>query len=162
MLCNYNKIYMFTRQKTRKVMVGNVQIGHQNNVVIQSMTNTKTSDISKTLKQISALHTAGCELVRVSVLDQNDVKALKIITKKAPCPIVADIHYSDKFAIESIKAGVAKIRINPGNIPLSRLKEVVAAAKKCKTAIRIGVNAGSFNIKTMTEEAVKYIKQFES
>ncbi|MDR0825861.1 MAG: flavodoxin-dependent (E)-4-hydroxy-3-methylbut-2-enyl-diphosphate synthase, partial [Mycoplasmataceae bacterium] len=126
---------MFTRQKTHKVMVGKVQIGHQNKVVIQSMTNTKTSDVTKTLKQITALHAAGCQLVRATVLDEADVIALKTIVKKAPCPIIADIHYSDKFAIEAIKAGVAKIRINPGNIALNRLKIVVTAAKKYHAAI---------------------------
>ncbi|GHU48408.1 hypothetical protein FACS1894218_5220 [Bacilli bacterium] len=153
---------MFTRQKTHKVMVGNIQIGHQNKVVIQSMTNTKTSDINKTLKQITALHAAGCQLVRVAVLDKDDVKALKTIVKKAPCPVVADIHYNDQFAIESIKAGVAKIRINPGNISLSRLKDVVTVAKKYHAAIRIGINGGSFHVHSMISEAIKYIKQFES
>jgi (E)-4-hydroxy-3-methylbut-2-enyl-diphosphate synthase len=125
-------------------MVGHVQIGHSNHVVIQSMTNTKTANIAATLKQINALVKQGCELVRLAILDQQDLNALSTITKKVVCPIIADIHYNYQFAIGAILAGVKKIRINPGNISNKmQLKQIVETAKKYKTAIRIGFNTGS-------------------
>jgi (E)-4-hydroxy-3-methylbut-2-enyl-diphosphate synthase len=159
---------MLKRQQTIKVMVGDVQIGHQNKVVIQSMTNTKTANVSNIVKQIKQLVNNGCELVRVAVLDNEDAIALKQIVKLSPCPIVADIHYNYRFAIQAIKSGVSKIRINPGNIALNNLKEVVLIAKKYNVAIRIGVNQGSKlnkqkpnSLQGMLNQAIKYIKQFE-
>jgi (E)-4-hydroxy-3-methylbut-2-enyl-diphosphate synthase len=159
---------MFTRENTIKVMVAKVQIGHQNKVVIQSMTNTKTANIVATISQIKALVKNGCELVRVAVLDDADANALGKIVHLASCPIIADIHYNYKFAIQAIKSGVAKIRINPSNIELKQLKEVVLLAKKYNVTIRIGVNQGSkWNNKPfksshqMVQCAVKYINQFE-
>jgi (E)-4-hydroxy-3-methylbut-2-enyl-diphosphate synthase len=135
---------MFKRTQTNKVVVGDVRIGHSNHVVIQSMTNTKTSDVASTLNQIKVLVDLGCALVRVAVLDQDDLNALTTIVKKAPCPIIADIHYNYEFAIKAILAGVKKIRINPGNIAnKQQLKRIVDTAKKHKVAIRIGFNTGS-------------------
>lgn len=107
---------MFKREKTKKIYVGNVCIGGQNKVVIQSMTNTKTKDVNSTVKQILKLETAGCEIIRVACLDLEDAKAIKEIKKKIKIPIVADIHFDYKIALEAAKAGVDKIRINPGNI----------------------------------------------
>ena len=104
------------RTKTRKIMVGNVQIGGQNKVVIQSMCNTKTKDVDATVKQILDLEKAGCEIIRVACLDMEDAKAIKEIKKQIHIPIVADIHFDYKIALEAIKAGVDKVRINPGNI----------------------------------------------
>jgi (E)-4-hydroxy-3-methylbut-2-enyl-diphosphate synthase len=157
------------RKNTIKVLVGNVQIGHQNRVVIQSMTNTKTSDISATVNQIKALVKNGAELVRVAVLDNADANALKQIVKLSSCPIIADIHYNNHFAITAIESGVGKIRINPANIKLDSLKEIVEYAKKHKTAIRIGINQGSRlnnhgykNIKDMVNCALSFIRKFES
>ncbi len=132
------------RTETRPVMVGNVQIGGQNKIVIQSMCNTKTKDVSSTVRQIQQLEKAGCEIIRVACLDIEDAKAIKKIKQKINIPIVADIHFDYRIALEAIKAGVDKIRINPGNIGSEeRVKAVVNACKEHQIPIRIGVNAGS-------------------
>ncbi len=132
------------RENTRKIMVGNVQIGGQNKVVIQSMCNTKTKDIEKTVKQILELEKAGCEVIRVACLDIEDAKAIKEIKKQIHIPIVADIHFDYKIALEAIESGVDKVRINPGNIGNEeRVKQVVDKCKEKKIPIRIGVNGGS-------------------
>ena len=132
------------RTKTRKIMVGNVQIGGQNKVVIQSMTNTKTCDVDATVKQILELESVGCEIVRVACPTIEDAKAIKEIKKQIHIPIVADIHFDYKIALEAIKADVDKIRINPGNIGSDdKVKAVVDACKEKNIPIRIGVNAGS-------------------
>jgi (E)-4-hydroxy-3-methylbut-2-enyl-diphosphate synthase len=135
---------MFTRTKTKLIQIGSVRIGHANRVVIQSMTNTKTSDIKSTVDQINKLVDQGCELVRVAILDQSDLQALPTIIKKSICPIIADIHYNTEFAIGAILAGASKIRINPGNISnLNDLKKIVITAKEHDAAIRLGFNSGS-------------------
>ena len=132
------------RRDTRKVMVGNVQIGGQNKVVIQSMCNTKTKDIDATVKQILDLEKVGCEIIRVACLDMEDAKAIKSIKEKIHIPIVADIHFDYKIALEAIKSGVDKVRINPGNIGSEeKVKAVVDKCKENHIPIRIGVNAGS-------------------
>lgn len=132
------------RVNTRKVMVGNVAIGGQNKVVIQSMCNTKTKDVKATVEQILALEKAGCEIIRVACLDIEDAKAICEIKKQIHIPIVADIHFDYRIALEAIHSGVDKVRINPGNIGSSeRVKMVVDACKEKKIPIRIGVNAGS-------------------
>lgn len=132
------------RTKTRKVIVGNVQIGGENKVSIQSMCNTKTKDVEKTVKQILELEKAGCEIIRVACLDIEDAKAIKQIKEKIHIPIVADIHFDYKIALEAINSGVDKVRINPGNIGSEeKVKLVVEACKNKKIPIRIGVNAGS-------------------
>ena len=114
------------RKETRKVMVGNVQIGGQNKVIIQSMCNTKTKDVKSTVEQILKLEKAGCEIIRVACLDIEDAKAIKEIKKQIHIPIVADIHFDYRIALEAIKAGVDKVRINPGNIGSEeRVKMVV-------------------------------------
>ena len=135
---------MSKRTETRKIMVKNLQIGGQNKVVIQSMTNTKTKDVLSTTKQILELENAGCEMVRVACLDLEDAKAIKEIKKNIHIPIVADIHFDYRIALEAIESGVDKIRINPGNIGQEdRVKKVVEACKTHKIPIRIGVNGGS-------------------
>lgn len=132
------------RENTRKIMVGNVQIGGQNKVVIQSMCNTKTKDIQATVAQILNLEKAGCEIIRVACLDIEDAKAIKEIKKQIHIPIVADIHYDYKIALEAIERGVDKVRINPGNIGSSeKVKAVVDKCKEKNIPIRIGVNGGS-------------------
>ena len=132
------------RENTRKIMVGNVQIGGQNKVVIQSMCNTKTKDINTTVKQILNLEKAGCEIIRVACLDIEDAKAIKEIKKQIHIPIVADIHFDYRIALEAIDAGVDKVRINPGNIGSEeRVKMVVDKCKEKNIPIRIGVNGGS-------------------
>ncbi len=132
------------RKETRKVMVGNVQIGGQDKVVIQSMCNTKTKDVESTVNQILELEKAGCEIIRVACLDIEDAKAIKEIKKQINIPIVADIHFDYRIALEAIESGVDKVRINPGNIGSEeRVKMVVDKCKEHKIPIRIGVNAGS-------------------
>ena len=132
------------REKTRKLMVGNVQIGGQNRVVIQSMCNTKTKDIDTTVEQILKLEKAGCEIIRVACLDLEDAKAIKKIKEKIHIPIVADIHFDYRIALEAINSGVDKVRINPGNIgDETRVKAVVDVCKEKHIPIRIGVNGGS-------------------
>ena len=132
------------RTKTRKVMVGNVQIGGQNKVIIQSMCNTKTKNVKETVKQILELEKAGCEIIRVACLDIQDARAIKQIKEQIHIPIVADIHFDYKIALEAIEAGVDKIRINPGNIgDEEKVKKVVEACKSKNIPIRIGVNGGS-------------------
>ena len=135
---------MYKRSETKPIFVGNVQIGGQNKVIIQSMCNTKTKDVEKTVNQILKLEKVGCELVRVACLDVEDAKAIKKIKKQIHIPIVADIHFDYKIALTAIETGVDKIRINPGNIgDEEKTRIVVEACKKNKIPIRIGVNAGS-------------------
>ncbi len=127
-------------------MVGKIPIGAGSPVAIQSMTNTKTRDVEATTAQIEALVEAGCELVRVSVPDDASVEALPALIKSATVPLIADIHFRADLAIKSIEAGVAKIRINPGNIGArEKVAAVVLAAKKAGVPIRIGVNSGSLS-----------------
>ena len=135
---------MYDRLNTRPFFVRDVQIGGQNKVVIQSMCNTKTKDVEATVKQILELEKVGCEIIRVACLDIEDAKAIKEIKKYIHIPIVADIHFDYKIALEAIESGVDKIRINPGNIgDEEKTKAVVEACKKNKIPIRIGVNGGS-------------------
>ena len=162
------------RTNTRKIKVGKVEIGGQNKVVIQSMCNTKTKDIENTVKQILELEKAGCEIIRVACLDIEDAKAIKYIKKQINIPIVADIHFDYKIALEAINSGVDKVRINPGNIGSNdRIKKVVDACKEKHIPIRIGVNSGSIekNIlekygkptaKAMVESARKHIEILEN
>lgn len=129
---------------TRQIKVGNVLIGGGAPVSIQSMTNTKTSDIEKTAAQINGLASAGCHIVRCAVPDMESARAISEIKKKINIPLVADIHFDYKLAIEAIKNGADKIRINPGNIgEASYVREIAAEAKKAGIPIRIGVNGGS-------------------
>ena len=135
---------MYTRTETRPINVGGIQIGGQNKVVIQSMCNTKTKDVNSTVEQILKLEKAGCEIIRVACLDLEDAKAIKEIKEKIHIPIVADIHFDYKIALQAIESGAQKIRINPGNIgDEEKTKAVVEACKKNGIPIRIGVNAGS-------------------
>ena len=132
------------RKKTNEIKVGGVLIGNNNPITVQSMTNTLTSDSKSTLNQIEAIAKEGADLVRVSVPDESSSLALKEITKHSPIPIVADIHYHYKRALESADNGAKCLRINPGNIgDKKKIQEVVNAAKANSCAIRIGVNAGS-------------------
>lgn len=135
---------MIKRIDTRKIMVGDVQIGGKDQVIIQSMTNTKTKDVNSTVKQILDLENAGCQIIRVACLDIEDAKAIKQIKQQIHIPIVADIHFDYRIALQAIESGVDKIRINPGNIGNEeRIKKVVDACKEHKIPIRIGVNGGS-------------------
>ena len=132
------------RRKSRRINVGNVPIGGDAPIAVQTMTNTLTTDIKSTIRQVVAASEAGADLVRVSVPDIESSKALKEIVKQSPVPIVADIHFHYKRGIEAAEAGAACLRINPGNIGSEeRVKEVIQAAKDNNCSMRIGVNAGS-------------------
>ena len=132
------------RRKTREIKVGKVKIGGDNPISVQSMTNTLTTDIKATIKQINEIQNEGADIVRVSCPDQLSSKALKEIIKHIDVPIVADIHFHYKRAIEAAESGASCLRINPGNIGnVKRIKEVVKAARDNECSIRIGVNAGS-------------------
>ncbi|GAB6183937.1 flavodoxin-dependent (E)-4-hydroxy-3-methylbut-2-enyl-diphosphate synthase [Thermodesulfovibrio hydrogeniphilus] len=132
------------RKPTKRIYIGNVAIGGGAPVVVQSMTKTDTRDVEKTVRQIKQLEKAGCEIVRLAVPDMDAAKALGNIKKRVKIPIVADIHFNYKLALEAIKQGVDALRINPGNIgSKDKVKEVVNAAKERRLTIRIGVNAGS-------------------
>lgn len=135
----------------KAVFVKNIQIGGGAPVTVQSMTNTHTTDISATVAQIVRLEKCGADIVRISTPDIESVNALKTIVKEVSVPIVADIHYDYKLAIAAIEAGAHKIRINPGNMPISGLKDLAAVASERKIPIRVGVNRGSLkNEKTVT------------
>ncbi len=132
------------RRKSRKIRVGSVEVGGDAPITVQSMTNTLTSDANATIRQIKALEAAGADIVRVSCPDEESTAALKAIVRASTVPIVADIHFHYKRAIEAAKAGAACLRINPGNIgSAARVREVVQAAKDHGCSMRIGVNAGS-------------------
>jgi len=132
------------RRKSRQIMVGNVPVGGDAPIAVQTMTNTLTTDVAATIKQVQAAAEAGADLVRISVPDEASSKALKEIVAESPVPIIADIHFHYKRGIEAAEAGAACLRINPGNIGNeSRIAEVIKAAKDHNCSIRIGVNAGS-------------------
>lgn len=139
------------RKKTRVVKVGNLAIGGDNPVVVQSMTNTDTRDIDATVKQIEQLEKAGCELVRVAVVDKEAASAIKKIKDRINIPLIADIHFDYRLALESIAAGVDGLRINPGNIGEEwKVQEVVKSCRERQIPIRIGVNAGSLDKKLLS------------
>ena len=132
------------RRKTKVITVGNVNVGGDNPISVQSMTNTPTTDIKATIKQINEIHNEGADIVRVSCPDESSSKALKEISKHVDIPIVADIHFHYKRAIEAAENGASCLRINPGNIgSKDKIKDVVKAAKDNNCSIRVGVNAGS-------------------
>ena len=132
------------RRKCRQIMVGNVPVGGDAPIAVQSMTNTLTSDAQATIRQVNEIAEAGADIVRVSCPDVDSTKALKEICKNVPVPIVADIHFHYKRGIEAAEAGAACLRINPGNIGSEdRVREVIKAAKDHGCSMRIGVNGGS-------------------
>lgn len=161
------------REETKSVQVGNLTIGGNNHVVIQSMCNTKTKNVEATIKQINALEQAGCELVRVAVFDKEDAYAIKEIKKGIHIPLVADIHFDYRLALIAIESGIDKVRINPGNIgSIEKVKAVVDACKEKHIPIRIGVNGGSLEKEIlekygeptpegMVESAMKHVKILE-
>ncbi|MCL2570996.1 MAG: flavodoxin-dependent (E)-4-hydroxy-3-methylbut-2-enyl-diphosphate synthase [Defluviitaleaceae bacterium] len=143
---------MVTRQKTRVVHIGGVPIGGGHPIVIQSMTNTDTRNVAATVAQIHALQEAGCEIARVAVPDMEAAAALKEIKRQITIPLVADIHFDYRLALESVAGGVDKLRINPGNIGDGlRLQKVAEAAKTAEIPIRVGVNGGSLEKEIMTK-----------
>ncbi len=135
------------RRKTRKIKVGDLYVGGDAPVSVQSMTTTKTEDINSTLQQIAELTASGCDIVRVACPTQDDADALPAIAKKSNIPVIADIHFQPKYVFAAIEAGCAAVRVNPGNIKRfdDQIKEIAQAAKDHGTSIRIGVNAGSLD-----------------
>ncbi|HBP00956.1 MAG TPA: 4-hydroxy-3-methylbut-2-en-1-yl diphosphate synthase, partial [Candidatus Moranbacteria bacterium] len=165
---------MIKRRKTKKIKVGNIYVGGNAPVVVQSMCNTDTRDVKATVRQIRILQQAGCEIVRLAILDMEAAKAIGKIKKQVSIPLVADIHFSAEYAMEVMRQGIDKLRINPGNIGSEeKIKMVVLEAKKRKIPIRIGVNAGSLEkdilekykgkvtAAAMVESAMRHIKILE-
>ncbi|MGB2629747.1 MAG: flavodoxin-dependent (E)-4-hydroxy-3-methylbut-2-enyl-diphosphate synthase [Candidatus Omnitrophota bacterium] len=163
---------MIKRRKTRTVKVGNVKIGSGNTVSIQSMAKTDTSDVDATIRQVRDLENAGCEIVRVAVKDMEDAKAIGPIRQEIIIPLVADIHFDYKLALEAIRQGADKIRINPGNIyKTGEIDQIIDAAFSAKIPIRIGVNSGSLRgpftkaghiADRMVDSALKTIEHFRN
>lgn len=161
------------RRNTRVIKVGDKLIGGSNPITIQSMTNTITKDINASISQINELEKAGCDIIRMAISDTEDARAIETIKKNINIPIIADIQYDYKLALESIKYGVDGLRINPGNIgSLDKVKQIVEACKKRMISIRIGVNSGSIkkeylekykgvNEESMVESALEQIKLLE-
>lgn len=161
------------RRKSRQIMVGNVPVGGDSPITVQSMTNTVTSDVKATVAQIQALENAGADIVRVSCPDEASTAAFKEIVREVKVPLIADIHFHYKRGIESALAGAACLRINPGNIGSEdRVREVIKAAKDNNCSIRIGVNAGSLEKdlleqfgepcpEAMVQSALRHIKILE-
>ncbi|MBR2143278.1 flavodoxin-dependent (E)-4-hydroxy-3-methylbut-2-enyl-diphosphate synthase [Anaerovibrio sp.] len=137
---------MIKRRKTRQIHIGDVAIGGGAPISVQSMTNTKTTDTKATVEQINSLQAAGCDIVRLAVPDMESALNLGNIIKKVNIPLVADIHFDYRLALEAINQGISALRLNPGNIgDTDRVKAVVAEAKRHNIPIRIGVNAGSLD-----------------
>jgi len=161
------------RRKTKVIKVGNVKIGGDNPITVQSMTNTLTKNVKETLSQINKISEVGGDIVRVSCPDEDSTNALKEITKHSTVPLVADIHFHYKRAIEAAENGADCLRINPGNIgDIKKIKEVISAAKNNNCSIRVGVNAGSLEKdilekykepcpEALVESAVRNIKIIE-
>ncbi|WP_225992549.1 flavodoxin-dependent (E)-4-hydroxy-3-methylbut-2-enyl-diphosphate synthase [Actinomadura montaniterrae] len=135
------------RRRSRQIMVGNVPVGGDAPVSVQSMTTTLTADVNATLQQIAELTASGCQIVRVAVPSQDDAEALPAIAKKSPIPVIADIHFQPKYVFAAIDAGCAAVRVNPGNIKKfdDKVGEIARAAQDAGVPIRIGVNAGSLD-----------------
>ena len=164
---------MFTRRETKPIYVNRVQIGGQDDVVIQSMTSTDTRNIEATVKQINDLEEAGCQIVRMAINDQSAAEAISKIKLQTKLPLVADIHFDYRLAIAAIEHGIDKIRINPGNIgSVDRVKAVVEACRDRNIPIRIGINSGSIEreilmrdgqptAQGMVDSAINHIKILE-
>lgn len=165
---------MKKRRNTHKVYVGNVALGGNAPIVVQSMCNEPAEDAKKNIDQINKLAAIGCEIVRMTVPNNAAVASFKKVCKASPIPVVADIHYRPDLAIAAIEAGAAKIRINPGNLGgLSKTDDVIIAAKKAGIPIRIGINAGSLDKKLKARKdlalpqklllsAKEYVKYFNA
>ena len=164
---------MIKRRKTKQLQIGNIKIGSDSPISVQSMCNTDTRDVKATLFQINELADAGCELIRLAVLNKDAASAIKEIKKQSPIPLIADIHFDYRLAIQCIEGGIDALRLNPGNIGKEEnVKKVVALAKTNKIPIRIGINAGSLQkdleqnnemslAEKMVESALRHIKILE-
>ena len=156
---------MYRREDTRQIRVGDRVLGGSNEVLIQSMTNTKTKNVEATVKQILGLEEAGCDIIRVAVLDEEDARAVREIKERIHIPLVCDIHFNPKLAIISLESGCDKIRLNPGNIEdETKIREIVSLCKQRQVPIRIGINGGSLNkkyersVEAMIESAKDHLR----
>jgi len=163
---------MIKRRKSKEITIGNVKIGNNNPISVQSMCNTDTRNIEQTITQIKELAGAGCELVRLAVLNSDAADAIKELVKLSPIPLIADIHFDYRLAIQCINNGISALRLNPGNIgKRENIEKVVNLAKQQNIPIRIGVNAGSLEkdllekditlSEKMVESAMRHIKILE-
>ncbi len=163
---------MIKRRKSKEISIGNVKIGNNNPISVQSMCNTDTRDVEQTMRQIRELSDAGCELVRLAVLNKDAAEAIKELVKQSPVPLIADIHFDYRLAIQCINNGISALRLNPGNIgKRENVEKVVNLAKQQQIPIRIGVNAGSLEkelldadiplAEKMAQSAMKHIKILE-
>ncbi|PKN52033.1 MAG: 4-hydroxy-3-methylbut-2-en-1-yl diphosphate synthase [Deltaproteobacteria bacterium HGW-Deltaproteobacteria-13] len=161
-----------TRKKTKKINLDFVSIGGDAPIVVQSMTNTDTRDVEATVAQIGELEKAGCEVIRVAVPDKKAVQAIPAIKKRIRLPLIADIHFDYRLAVDAMKSGAAGIRINPGNMAPDKINEVIKVAKERDIVIRIGVNSGSLQkdlllkyggatADALVESALQNIERFE-
>jgi len=161
---------MFERRKTKQLYIANVGIGSSFPISVQSMTNTDTRNVKATVEQIKQLEEAGCELIRVAVVDKQAAQAIKAIKQEISIPIIADIHFNPELAIESINSGVDALRLNPGNINNQEaIQQIVTLSKQKQIPIRIGINSGSLEkefshlpiVEGMVSSALKHIKLLE-
>ncbi len=163
---------MIKRRKSKEITIGNVKIGNNNPISVQSMCNTDTRNIEQTIRQIKELSDAGCELVRLAVLNKDAAESIKELVKLSPAPLIADIHFDYRLAIQCINNGISALRLNPGNIgKRENIEKVVSLAKQQQIPIRIGVNAGSLEkelieqdiplAEKMAQSAMKHIKILE-
>lgn len=164
---------MITRRKSKKIYIGKTAVGGDSPITVQTMTKTDTRDAKATTAEIKRLHIAGCDIIRLAVPDMEAAKALKEICLNSPIPVMADIHFDHKLALQSIESGVHGLRLNPGNIRSEeKIREVIAAAKDHKIPVRVGVNAGSLDpdlkakyggvtAKALAESALKEVALLE-
>lgn len=154
---------MIKRRKSKEISIGNVKIGNNNPISVQSMCNTDTRDIEATTRQIKELADAGCELVRLAVLNKDAAEAIKELVKISPVPLIADIHFDYRLAIQCINNGISALRLNPGNIgKRENVEKVVTLAKQQNIPIRIGVNAGSLEKDLIDKDIPLHEKMVES
>ena len=154
---------MINRRKSKEINIGNVKIGSNNPISVQSMCNTDTRDVDATLHQIEELADVGCEIIRLAILNKYAAEAVKDIVKKSPIPVIADIHFDYRLALQCINNGVAGLRLNPGNIgKRENVEKVVSLAKQQKIPIRIGVNAGSLEKNLIDKDMPLYEKMVMS
>ena len=154
---------MIKRRKSKEISIGNVKIGNNNPISVQSMCNTDTRDIEATTRQIKELTDAGCELVRLAVLNKDAAEAIKELVKISPVPLIADIHFDYRLAIQCINNGISALRLNPGNIgKREKVEKVVTLAKQQNIPIRIGVNAGSLEKDLLDKDIPLHEKMVES
>jgi (E)-4-hydroxy-3-methylbut-2-enyl-diphosphate synthase len=163
---------LIKRRKTKKINLESVPIGGDAPIVVQSMTNTDTRNVETTVAQINALQEAGCEVIRIALPDKDAVEAIPAIKKRIRLPLIADIHFNYRLAIDAMKQGVAGIRINPGNIASDKIRKIIKIAKEREIVIRIGVNSGSLQknlllkhggatAEALAESALQNIELFE-